>query len=1681
MRRFGTLTLKIILWIIGILIFLVLLVFVLIRVPAVQNFAKNKAVSYLEGKIGTKVEINKISLNLPKLIVLEDIYFEDQKKDTLLAGDTLKVDISLLKLLNNKLEINEIDLRGITANIQRGPDSVFNFDYIMKAFVSEQKKEPEPVDTSSTMKFSLDKINLDRIKVSFKDAPSANDVQFAIGHFDTRIKEFDLDKMKFSIPKIVLSGVNARVIQSKPAVVAKTVVVHEAESAEPMNLDLQLGTIDLSKIKVFYQNDVSAMKADVNLGSLVVESDQIDMKNQHIILDKLDLSNSSILFQLGKSQQAKLVASETEKATEATSTNWKFDAKDLNLGNNNIRFDNFNMPVQKKGMDFAHMDIKDLNLSLNDLAYSVDTISGKINSGTFKDKSGFNLLKFETEFFYGPKEAYLKDLLVQTPYTSISNNIRVTYPSIASISTHLGELGVEANLIKTKIGFKDILILAPDLVNTVPLKGNPNAVLNINGKVKGKVKNLEIENLQISGLGGTIIKASAKTRGLPDMNKAWLDINIDEFSTRRSDILALVPKGTIPANVRIPESIKLTGKFKGGMTNFSTDLNLFSSFGSAKAIATYNASVKGRESYKANVRIFNFDVGRMIKNDSIGRITLAANVVGNGLNPKTMRARAVAKVIKAEYNHYTYRNFSFDGSASRGNMMVKADMPDPNLKFNLTASANMSGTYPAIKLNLDLDSANLQNLHFVKENMRFHGKLVADLPTADPDYLNGSILLTEALFTKADERIGLDTVSIISTASADSNTLRLRSEVMSADLKGKYKLTQLGTALQDLIGKYYLTGPKVKPAIYGPQQLVFNAKIANGPLIQKFVPDLKELATIVLDGNFDSQKRQLNVNGSIPRILYGTNDLSNFQMKINTADSALSYALTLDKITTGSMQILKASVAGNVSNNTITTAIQTQDNKGRADYRIAGALKALQDAFQFSLNPDGLVLNHTPWTVSQNNAIHFGAKGIEATNFVLSNNNQQLSINSSPPGLNNPLVIDFKNFQIETLTNIAKQDSLLAGGTINGNAQVRNFNTTPIFTSDMTVSNFSFMGDTVGNIALKVNNEQANTFAADVKITGQGNQVNLNGLYYTNNSSFDMKLDIANLNMKSIEGFTMGSVKQSKGFLQGKLDITGTTTAPAIRGGIDFKEVAFNVAMLNSYFKIQDNARIGFTEDGITFNDFALIDSANNKAQLLGTVYTKTYTDFRFDLKLNANNFKLINSAAKDNDLFYGKLFIDTRLGIKGTVAAPSVDGSLKIDPETDFTLVLPASDPGIQDRAGIVEFVDKDNPQLAKVFKDPADTLNSSTVTGMDVSVNIELDKEAQLNVLVDPANGDMLRLKGAAQLNGGIDPSGKVSLTGNLTVEEGSYDLSLSFLKRKFLLKKGSTLTWNGEPMMADADITATYVANTAPIDLVEQQLGSVAQTTLNTYKQKLPFNVNLMLKGELMKPTITFDIILPEENYNVSTEVITTVDNRLTQLRTEPSELNKQVFAVLLLNRFISDNPFASSAGGGGLESSARQSVSRLLSDQLNNLAGDMIGGVQLEFDLQSSEDYTTGQMANRTDLNVGLSKRLLNDRLKVTVGSNFELEGPQQQNRKTSNIAGDIQAEYQLSNNGRYILRAYQKNQYQVALQGQVIETGVGFVISMDYNQFKEIFGAKTREEKRRQRARKSANETTKEND
>ena len=134
-----------------------------------------------------------------------------------------------------------------------------------------------------------------------------------------------------------------------------------------------------------------------------------------------------------------------------------------------------------------------------------------------------------------------------------------------------------------------------------------------------------------------------------------------------------------------------------------------------------------------------------------------------------------------------------------------------------------------------------------------------------------------------------------------------------------------------------------------------------------------------------------------------------------------------------------------------------------------------------------------------------------------------------------------------------------------------------------------------------------------------------------------------------------------------------------------------------------------------------------------------------------------------------------------------------------------------------------KFNPILYRGEKKGGQT---SGMTGFDLSSIIEIDKEATLRLLMDPASTDSLVVKGEAALSFTMDRSGKMSLTGAYNLNEGSYLVSLeSVIKKKFDIDAGSTIIWNGDPLDAEISIDASYSVRASPYDLVADQISGLS----------------------------------------------------------------------------------------------------------------------------------------------------------------------------------------------------------------------------------------------------------------
>lgn len=1634
-----------------------------LNIPAVQNFVKGKAINYLKNKTKTEVSLESIKIALPKDVVLNKFYIEDRNKDTLLYAEKLAVDISLFKLLDNTVEVNNIELKNIRANVKRiSPDTTFNFSFLVDAFMSEEKKPEEKInkDTTSTLKFSVDKVSFEDIGITYRDDVAGNDVKLYLGAFKTKLKTFDLANQHYVIKDLNLNNTSLSYLQRKPLVQLVQHITNSVDSSQKETGKLPLIEVEnfaFSNVKVNYDDQVSTTKAIANVNELGLVNLKVDLTNSKYTVDDAKLNKSNILFAFKPAPSNDLKKVKDTVVVEKSPLGLLI--KNISLAENNVQFDNLGAKPAPKGMDFNHLKITNLTFGAADVNYSAAGITANVKNGSLKEKSGFALNELKGNAIYNDKQIKLSNFVLKTPNTTIENATELNFTSMEDLTKHPERVKMALSLKNTTIGLKD----AGYFSSAIPANYR-NEKIKINAEVNGYLNNLNIPRLQVSGLKNTQIDISGTAKGLPDINKTFLDLNIKKLYVTKSDILVAVPKKSLPPSIELPNVINAKGNFKGSMTDFNTNLNIQTDMGGAILVAAMKGA-KGKESYKADINLNNFNVGRLLKmQPKLGRVSVKANVEGTGLDPKKINAKFNAKVLSAYYNKYTYRNLNVAGTYANQNVSIKSSMPDSNANFALDAKVSLAGKYPSVKADLNLKQVNLQALNFSPTVLSAAGIVKVDLKTADADYLNGTVDITGLQVVKDAQKIDVDTISVFAKTTETTNELTLKSEILSAKIDGKYQLTKVSNAIINEINKYYAFGEVTK---IPDQRLRFVVQIYDSKLLKQFVPELTVFKPSQFYGLIDTQKDSLQIKGNFPQIVYGDFKVDTTVLNISNDNNKLAYGLTVKALQSPSIALFNTEISGDAANNLLGVNIFLRDRQRKDKYVIGGNFQSINKDFKFTLDPQKLLLDYQKWVVSPDNYIQFGASGILVNQFQISNSGQSLSINSNPTQPNAPLAIEFKDFQLETLTKFAETDTTLVGGRLNGTANVKDLASTPKFEANLTIDQLRYQKDELGTLRLAVNNNTQNAFEVNVALSGV-HELRANGFYYTApQSALDLTVNIDKIEMKNIESLSQGQLKNGSGTLTGALTVKGALTAPKILGDVTFNNAGINVAYVNSYLRMP-NEKISFTNEGISFNNFTILDSLNQKATINGKVLTTDFKNYRFALDIRTNNFRAINSTAADNDMIYGTVFLTSNIKVRGDLNQPDVNMDITINKGTKFFFALPTNDPSVIDQEGIVQFIDADAPPFNGQRALKVDSISKSPIKGINLVAAIKIDPEAELNVVVDPSNGDALNVKGEANLNAAIDPSGKISLTGRYEIVDGSYNLSVGPLgKKEFRLVKGSTIIWTGEPTTANVNLTALYEVNAAPIDLLNKPDDVIAKT-------KLPFQVYLMMKGELLKPIISFRLDLPS---NEGGTLYNDIRAKLNNVNRNESELNKQVFALLALNRFIADNPFQSLAGGGGgVSTLARSSVSKLLTEQLNNLTSDLIQGVDLNFGVNSSEDYSTGSLQQKTDLEVGLSKKLLNDRLTVTVGSSFALEGPQAPGEKSTNIAGNVNVEYALSADGRYRLRAYRRNQNDVIVQGQIIETGLGFTLVVDYNKFREIF-QKKRIRKIRNIEQKAQNETT----
>ena len=93
--------------------------------------------------------------------------------------------------------------------------------------------------------------------------------------------------------------------------------------------------------------------------------------------------------------------------------------------------------------------------------------------------------------------------------------------------------------------------------------------------------------------------------------------------------------------------------------------------------------------------------------------------------------------------------------------------------------------------------------------------------------------------------------------------------------------------------------------------------------------------------------------------------------------------------------------------------------------------------------------------------------------------------------------------------------------------------------------------------------------------------------------------------------------------------------------------------------------------------------------------------------------------------------------------------------------------------------------------------------------------------------------------------------------------------------------------------------------------------------------------------------------------------------------------------------------------------------------------------------------------RTDYSYRLSKSLFNNRVRAVIGGKFSTDADPSQNLK-ENLIDDISLEYMLTKRDNMYLKVFRHTGYESILEGEITETGVGFVIRKKLSRLGDLF-------------------------
>lgn len=1385
----------------------------------------------------------------------------------------------------------------------------------------------------------------------------------------------EVDYMKGTARNIDLTAerVNIRQIHLYGAQIAitltDTVPDDNEESAPfPWVFDLHKATIEKSRVSLHIPADTLSLTAGI--GKASIQQGQADISRTSYTVGKLSLHDCSAKYDKGT--------------------------------------------LKKEDAPLQHITLEDINLNAGNMGITPGHARVDIEMLTFTQPQGISLAAATAAIECDSTSLNVKELLLHSHNGSlleISGNLpwqALSAQSKQELAAHMRASLNKRDLcaLLTREQYSALSFFDDDMFNArTTLHGNVSRMY---------IDTLDITLPTLAALSVTgCLKELEKAEGMT----AMLEIGGEAYDIRK--FIASLDTATLPDDNNGRATFSGTLAYKAGTAD--ADLLLHAAGGNIKAVARYD--IAGEE-YNAHMTADSLNITKIIPSLPIERVSLQLLADGHGLdifNDSTTYNMTLS-VDTVRYGNISTGGITVNASQANSLSQITAQGNSPNLKFLLNAYTGLHRNDIMNSTTLHVDRADFTRMHVTEANFATAMKMSLDLRTDLGEKhalrLNGKeikIFTDIKTFTPKDIAVDLYTAPDSSSVSAVNGDLKIAG---SMDCGYNGLLQSL-----DKVGDMFIDALKHDNMVHYMQdyqellpKLHFKFTCGRDNMLANFMA-MQGVTASSMRVNIDMDTISgLNLRGGVYGFKSGSLNLDTVRMFTRQEGDMIRYFAGVRSTALNPLdekQTYSASLYGNLTNDLLTTNFLLRDKEQNTGARLGATTRLKPNGLDISFAPKAVLLGED-FTFNDGNYINIG-KGLSVEADVTMNDRHGSGIRfyTIPgTGYTHNANLELFNVNLKKLTGAIPYAPDLAG-MLNLDLNIKNGEQGFMLGADAFAEALAYEGVPIGNEIIEAVYfpKDNDTHYIDLRLLHEEEEtVHLSGNYET--GGLDGKLTLTRFPLAMSRAFLQDAGVNLDGYINGNMNAKGKLSRLNTDGYIQFESASIDAYRFGANLHIPDET-VDIKDNKLLFNDFDIYTQGDNPFKINGSVDFSTLLNPAFDLRMNANGYELINSPRKKGSMLYGRLFVDIRAMIGGTLDKLRMYGNVAMKSKSNITYVmLDAPIESDKELDGLVDFVNfKDTTAVATREKE-------IDLGDIDLNLNLTIDDGARINADLDAARHNYVTTEGSGNMYLAYTGESGINVTGHYTMRDGEFKLSLPVIPLKTLnISDGSAVRWTGALLDPTLDITA-----------LERTTSSVTFDDNST--QPVPFDVGVKVTGTLERMGLSFIMQSPENPI---------VQEQLNALDTE--SMNRYAVTMLLTGTYA----------GSSRNMTVSNALSSFIDAKINDIAGTAMKSVSVNVGISDATNAETG--SNYKNYSFSFSKRFWNDRVTLVVGG--EVNSGDAPNGNNSFI-NNASLEWKLSeNSNRYLKLFYDKN-YESILEGEITETGIGYVYKRKLNRLKELF-------------------------